>query len=319
MCREIQIALRPVDPARDFSRVVALYRSVYDMPITEDDFRHAYEQTSQYRLTVAQDETGQVMGFSELEPHHGNTDGVLYLQLIVDPARRGCGIGRALYDDIAAFCAAQAAKAIHVAIREGCEDGMRFAQQRGFIVTSFSSELALDLTTFDERHFSGVVQRPQGIRFTSMAELGNTEEVQRRLYALNSATSLDIPDATQAPWATFEAFQNAVCNQPWFRPAGQLLAIDEATDEWAGMCAMNTAQNGERVIAYNLHTGVDRRYRGRGIALALKVLGIRYAREKGAVQIRTHNHPKNAPMLAINHRLGYRAQPGQHRLEKRLL
>lgn len=43
---------------------------------------------------------------------------------------------------------------------------------------------------------------------------------------------------------------------------------------------------------------------------ALKLLAIRCARRYGAVYIRTHNDSENAPILAINRKLGYQPQPG---------
>jgi GNAT superfamily N-acetyltransferase len=57
-------------------------------------------------------------------------------------------------------------------------------------------------------------------------------------------------------------------------------------------------------------TGVDRPYRGRGLALALKLRTIRLARRYGAAYIRTHNDSENAPMLALNRKLGYQPEPG---------
>jgi hypothetical protein len=49
------------------------------------------------------------------------------------------------------------------------------------------------------------------------------------------------------------------------------------------------------------------------VAQALKLLAIRCARRYGAVYIRTHNDSENAPMLAINRKLGYQPQPGLYR------
>lgn len=61
---------------------------------------------------------------------------------------------------------------------------------------------------------------------------------------------------------------------------------------------------------YNMVTGVDRAHRGHGVAQALKLLAIRCARRYGAIYIRTHNDSENAPILAINRKLGYQPQPG---------
>lgn len=69
---------------------------------------------------------------------------------------------------------------------------------------------------------------------------------------------------------------------------------------------------------YNMITGVDRAHRGRGVALALKLLSIEYARRCGADYIRTHNDAENAPILAINRKLGYQPQPGLYLCALRL-
>jgi RimJ/RimL family protein N-acetyltransferase len=70
----------------------------------------------------------------------------------------------------------------------------------------------------------------------------------------------------------------------------------------------------ERNLAYNAFTGVDRDYRGRGLAQALKLLASRFAQRHGASSIATDNDSRNAPMLAINRKLGYRPQPGKYLL-----
>ena len=59
-----------------------------------------------------------------------------------------------------------------------------------------------------------------------------------------------------------------------------------------------------------MHTGVFKEYRGRKIALALKLLATRYARLLGATFIRTNNDSQNAPILAINKKMGYTPEPG---------
>ena len=70
----------------------------------------------------------------------------------------------------------------------------------------------------------------------------------------------------------------------------------------------------ENQNAGNMTTGVVRQYRGRKIALALKVLAARYARVHGARTVQTENDSRNAPVLAINRRMGYRPRPGTYQL-----
>ena len=46
-----------------------------------------------------------------------------------------------------------------------------------------------------------------------------------------------------------------------------------------------------------------------GIALALKLAGIRLAQGEGFQRIKTSNATSNAPMLSINTRLGFKPEP----------
>ncbi len=56
-------------------------------------------------------------------------------------------------------------------------------------------------------------------------------------------------------------------------------------------------------------TGVRRAYRRRGIALALKVQGVRFAKAHSYTQIYTENDAENAGMLRVNEKLGFERRP----------
>ncbi|MGZ4032793.1 MAG: GNAT family N-acetyltransferase, partial [Tumebacillaceae bacterium] len=70
--------------------------------------------------------------------------------------------------------------------------------------------------------------------------------------------------------------------------------------------------------AYNYFTGVTRSYRGHNVALALKLLAIRNARQANIPSMSTYNDSENAPMLAINQKLGYERTPGHYLAKKTL-
>ena len=53
-------------------------------------------------------------------------------------------------------------------------------------------------------------------------------------------------------------------------------------------------------------TGVAREYWGQGVATALKLRAIEYAREHGYPTVRAFNRPAHAALLALNERLGFR-------------
>jgi RimJ/RimL family protein N-acetyltransferase len=65
-------------------------------------------------------------------------------------------------------------------------------------------------------------------------------------------------------------------------------------------------------------TAIHAEYRGRGIALALKLKTIEYAQQHGFHEIRTAVESNNPSMLAINAKLGFVRGAGLVLFEKRL-
>jgi len=151
-----------------------------------------------------------------------------------------------------------------------------------------------------------------GIRIASLADFGDSQATRRKLYEVNNTTALDIPGVTA--WMPFAEFEALICGAEWYRPEGQLAAIDG--EEFVGISAIKLVPQTQG--AYNLMTGVLEPYRTRKIGLALKLAGFRYARQNGAVYIRTDNDSLNPAILALNQKLGYQPQPGKYLLKSEL-
>ncbi len=311
--------LRPAEPGHDFRQLAAWFSILEGEPTTEPGLR-TYYQAEQARITqqVAVADHGELLGFSwatrdRLQP----TQAALFL--FVRPERRGQGIGRGLYASLEQAMRAVEVARLRVSVWDNHPADRAFAERRGFVERSHALAMALDLTTFDDRPYDAIIARLQGegFQFTSMAALGDTEDAQRKLYALNDATDRETLGGNGAPsWASFEDFQQHVCRADWYRPAGQMVVIDTATGEWAAMSAISRFDD----HAYNLHTGVDKRYRGRKLAQAVKVLALRYARDVLEVAtVRTHHNSRNLPMIAIDRKLGYVQTPGTWLMEKSLV
>ena len=230
--------------------------------------------------------------------------------VIVDPGYRGIGVGSALWETLLQQLQEVGAKRLTADVNDNDAQSLVFTQRHGFAIDEHIFQYALDLTTFDEKPFLDDLQtlEAQGIRFTSLAAFEDTPETRRKLYDLNISYVLDHANMTP-PW-TFAGFEEFVINAPWFKHEGQLLAVDG--DRWVGMAPISVFP-GEQT-AYNLHTGVLPEYRGRKIATSLKVLGARYARQNGAKALITDNNLRNAPIQAINRKMGYKQQPGKYTL-----
>jgi RimJ/RimL family protein N-acetyltransferase len=135
---------------------------------------------------------------------------------------------------------------------------------------------------------------------------------------LNDTAAMDTPGSDGGhPWASFEDFQRSVCQADWYKPAGQMIVIDEASGDWAAMSAITRFEGND--AAHNLFTGVYKRYRGRKLGQAVKVLALRFARDVLQVRkVRTNHNALNEPMLAIDRKLGYAQVRGSYLMERRL-
>jgi GNAT superfamily N-acetyltransferase len=312
----LPITVREADPQRDYERLAEIISIHEQETITAERLhesdQHAVEgQIS--RKTVAVNANGEVVGYGTIGRASWSLAGRFYIQTIIDPAWRRQGIGAQVYDDNLQFAREYGADSFDTWVFENQPDGLGFAEKRGFTIERNIFESTIDLHNFDATRFAGVVEQVQasGLRLFSLAEIGNTREAWRKLWEVNYATFLDMPDST-GEFPNFDEFAKIWETSNWFRPDGQIVAADG--DTYVGLSAVGYYKDSNS--AYNMMTGVLADYRGRKIALALKLLSIRAAQRWGADYIRTNNDSQNAPMLAINRRLDYVAEPGGYRMRK---
>ena len=315
------IHLRPIEIERDFGQLAALFTTEQLEPTTEPGLRDDYEQHKErvIRLMAAENEQGELLGFTWDTRSRFDADEA-YCYIIVRPECRGQGTGRLLYADVEQAAREAQIKRLKVSVRDDVPASRAFAERRGFVEKTHSMAMALDLTTFDDRPYDATITRleDKGYQFTTMEALGNTEEAQRKLYTLNDTAARETMGHDGSPaWLSFEDFQKSVCQSNWYIPAAQNVVIDAATGIWAAMSAITRFDGAD--YAYNLFTGVDKRYRGRKLAQAVKVLALRYARDVLQVNtVRTHHNTKNDPMIAIDRKFGYIQTPGMYAMEKDL-
>jgi GNAT superfamily N-acetyltransferase len=314
------IQLRPAEPERDFKQLAAWFSSFEDEPTTESGLHEWYEKVKQNTIpVVAEDEQAELFGFFWALRDKTVPDR-WYFDLFVRPDQRGKGIGRQMYKYLLQTLAKKRAQILETRIRDTWLGGLAFFERRGFREVRHRIMMTLNLDSFDDRPYDAIIAnlKREDFQFTSMEELGNTEDAQRKLYHLNETTSMETLGASGEPsWDSFEDFRESVCQSEWYKSAGQKVVIDTTTGIWAAMSAITCIEG--NTYAYNLHTGVDKRYRGRKLGQAVKVTALRYAREVlKAHEVRTHHNTKNLPMIAIDEKLGYTRLPGTILMEKEL-
>ncbi len=238
--------------------------------------------------------------------------------LVIKPEYRGGGFGRLLYADLTSAIQKANLEKLRTRVLDTSPSSQAFVERRGFREERHNFEMVLDLNAFDDRAYDPLIERliGEGFCFTSMEELGNSEEAQMQLYMLNETTQRSTPGQNNEPaWTSFEDFQKSVCQSNWYKPAGQIVAIDGTTGNWAAMSAISRFEGTD--YAYNLFTGVDIPYRGRKLAQAAKMLALRYARNILKVDsVHTHHNTKNQPMIAIDRKFGYKQLRGTYLMEK---
>lgn len=300
----------------DHPRIVAIRNAHMLEPITLDDHLRneaLREPGEPYLRLVAVNDEGYVLGTGVA--HHGpmNKPGQFLVHVRVDKEYRGGGIGRALHDPLEAFALGEGAQRLRTYTRDDDHDSRAWAERKGYALEYQMFESTCDLSTYEPAAFADAVERvqAQGIRFTDLATEYSGEEQVHHHYEITWRLSPDIPTWEEIPRPSFEWWCNVVKMNPRFNPASIILAMDG--DRCVGISEMGAMASG---ALYNQFTGVDRAYRGRGIALAMKVVALNWAQSQGYPYLRTNNHSMNGPMLAVNRKLGYLPAPGFYNLYK---
>jgi GNAT superfamily N-acetyltransferase len=187
-------------------------------------------------------------------------------------------------------------------VLETWTDGLAFLEHRGFEVYERMRMVRLRVAGMSPPD----VAAPTGIRITSLAA---EPALIAGVHAVAVATFRDIPHVGEPiDPGTLEAFRARDVDRPGLPHDALFIAVDSASDEVAGYASLLFAP-GSSTVAYHDMTAVMPGWRGRGVATALKRATIRWAVEHGLEWLETGNDEANAPMRAVNARLGYQPTP----------
>lgn len=291
--------------AGDFAGVVALLNTVNDEPMTAEQLEAIHGRfpaTGLRHRMVAVDETGCIVGYANTSRTTNTPAGEFWFTLVTAPGARRQGVATALLAELEGWVRTQGGTRVVTGIPDDDRIALTFGQGRGFHVESIQLESSLDIPAFSEAPFAGVVEQVErsGIRFLTFAD----QPDEAKLYELYKVTDLDSPGylgLDPVLYPPFNQWHEEMFGDGRTLPEGIFIAANG--ERWVGCTILQKA--GDQGGLYNEYTGVLREYRGRQIALALKLLATRFAKAYGAPYMTTKNNSKNGPMLAVNRKLGY--------------
>ena len=259
------------------------------------------------RHFLVAESVGHIVGVADYHRSAGSYHPQKFLlELYVHPDSRDQGIGAALFDAILEVLKPLEAISVRVQVAENEPQSLHFARSRGFEETKRDFESHMELSTFDVARFSSLKadQRARGVRLKSWVEL-NSETFRRELHAVFSEVRLDVPRSEPPTPISFEFFEENVTGDPELLWDASFVALEG--DKIIGFTGAYRSPKDGWVDQWL--TATTRAARGRGVAMALKVRQLTTARDLGYKMIRTDNDTRNAPMLAVNEKLGFQHQP----------
>jgi GNAT superfamily N-acetyltransferase len=305
------MTIRPLQPA-DVAAAAELFSSVEPEFISTPDLllhqlRSPLGRTHRKFWIAA--EAGDVVGVAQgyLRSWSNDLDvGQIHLGVRAD--RRRHGIGTALLETVEQHLVRHGAERLRVRAERG-SIGVEFARARGYARRVVSEVLwSLELPGADTKELPAL-QRAKSDEGFELSRLSEHRDSARALFDFYGAAGGLVPGAP----VTFDDWRTAILGNPTLDFEGSVVV----THEQQPVALAWLLVDWKRAKAENEWTATLPELRGRGLARLAKLATIRWAAESGVREIRTENDADNAPMIALNRRLGYRELALRDDLEKR--
>ncbi len=301
----------------DYAALARVHNAVYtDYPDTPEEYRF-YDQHREPKYKsgrVIAEWGGEAVGVGvygqSVDAYHPQR---FWFELMVEPEHQSKGVGRALMGALEEAIQPFDPIKIRGGTRADWTRAVRFLEAAGFNEEYRAWESRLDPRTFDASPYANLEAnlRADGIEIISVRELEEIDvDWKRKLYDLDLDACRDMPSPEAFTGQTFERFEKVILGNPDLCTDAFLVAAKRLSDgslEYLSESTLWRKPGDEH--AFNGATGTRREWRGRKIALALKVKNLIWARENGVKQIKTWNDDVNRPMLSINEKLGFEKMP----------
>lgn len=286
-----------------------------------DDWRAldaAFAQDGRPLVRYLAEVSGQIVAYAYyFEIAWAPPQGRYWCVIRVLPAYQRRGIGARLYARLLDDLARRGAAAMQLELDDTLTALAPSLERRGFRELLHSWAFALDPRAADLAPFATAYDRLGGPEITTLAaELARGADWLPPLHDLYISVAGDVPIPIHPhPAPSPEWLAQQAIGLPESLPEAFVMARDSA--RYVGMSYLH-ADADHPCRLFQRITAVHPGYRGRGIALALKLKTIEYAQRHGCHEIRTAVESNNPGMLAINRKLGFAQREGLALLEKTL-
>lgn len=225
----------------------------------------------------------------------------------VTPRWQGRGVGRELWNHcLSALLARHEVAELTCDTKADQERGIRFLQDRGFILGKTIQQSELDVTGYapTEKPDRRRSLFAQGIKFLSLAKVSAEDPDWFKKYhelCMEFLADLVYPPA---PLTLPEHWAEHQRNRA-FDPSMTFIAVRNG--EWLALTALWQAA-ADPTLWWTSLTGVGRAHRRLGLASALKTTAIEAVQRRGGTRIRTDT-VAGTPMFNINQAFGFRRLP----------
>ncbi len=312
--KTLSSTLRPFTK-KDYPALTALLNAVYhEYPITETEVR-SWDTRRDPNLVchrVVLEREDKLIGVAVFEHlswiFHPQKFSV---EINVYPEYQSQGFGTELYQQLMTDLKKHKPLILRTRTREDMLSGVAFAKKHGFTeeTRDFESRLDPNTLSFAELDQLKAKLKTDGISFMRLSEYIQTEpEYQKKLYDLDVEISKDVPfpEGETHTTPSFDSWVKGFFENPNFKPEAHLLAMYQGEALGFNSFWPTKAEPG---CIYNGLTGVKKAFRHKGIAKALKLENLKWAKEQGYTVVKTWNNTRNKGMLAINESLGFFRQP----------
>jgi mycothiol synthase len=304
----------------DYESLAWLENALFSGHISAEEIKnrdHHRDSSLGFVRLVALEASGTMLGVIEAtqRPAPWFSRGEVRLAVRQDARRRG--IGGALLGALETLLRERGGDTSMLYTSESDADINQFLAHHGYFESFRGYQQWLGLLGFEPNRFTPNWEKlnDADVHLRSLAQLRDQWDTAKKFYDLYTTLEQDAPRADEQYIATsFEEFCTNQYDSPSSFPEGVTFAVKD--DELIGLNILY--RDSDTPVFHNGLTGIRREFRGLGLALVLKLEGIRVAMMQGAEGITSYNASTNLAILRLNEKLGFKRSPATLEWRKNL-